>query len=445
MADTIAAIATAPGRGGIGVVRISGTNISEISRKICGDQELLPRHATLLNFLDANGETLDQGIALFFPAPHSFTGENILELQGHGGDIVLQQLLQRCIELGARLAEPGEFTQRAYLNDKIDLAQAESIADLIDASSEQAAKCAVRSLSGEFSQAITRMVNEVIELRMLVEASLDFPEEELDLLEHAHVREKFDVIQGHLKSVFDNARQGSLLREGMHVVLIGQPNVGKSSLLNCLAGEDVAIVTEIPGTTRDTIRQHINIEGVAIHIIDTAGLRETQDRIEEMGIARTWDAIRRANVALILIDSIQGMTVEDSEIIAKLPSELPLLRVFNKIDILGQNPRVVTEEGYTDIYLSAKEKHGVELLREQLLATIGWHQTGEGIFLARERHLAALRSAHEALCAARISVSSLEIMAEELRRCQEYLSSITGEFTSDDLLGEIFTRFCIGK
>lgn len=445
MADTIAAIATAPGRGGIGVVRISGPNVIEISRKICGTQSLIPRQATLLNFLDENGDILDQGIALFFPEPHSFTGENVLELQGHGGNVVLHRVLQRCLTLGARLAEPGEFTQRAYLNDKIDLAQAESIADLIDASSEQAAKSAMRSLNGEFSQAINSVVEELIELRMLVEATLDFPEEELDILERTDVSGKFVRIEDHLERVFDNARQGSLLREGMHVVLIGQPNVGKSSLLNSLAGEDVAIVTDIPGTTRDVIRQNISIEGVAVHVIDTAGLRQTRDRIEEIGIARTWTAIGHANVALLLIDATQGITKEDDEIIAKLPENLPLLRVFNKIDLLDEEPCVEKGGRVTDVYLSAKNRRGVDLLRQQLLMTIGWQQTGEGVFLARERHLNALRIAQEALRNAKVATQSLEILAEELRLCQESLASITGEFTPDDLLGEIFTRFCIGK
>ncbi|MBS4056811.1 MAG: tRNA uridine-5-carboxymethylaminomethyl(34) synthesis GTPase MnmE [Bacteroidales bacterium] len=445
MADTIAAIATAPGRGGIGVIRISGANISDILRQICGESELLPRQATLLNFLGENRETIDQGIALYFPAPFSFTGENVLELQGHGGNVVLHRLLERCIHLGARLANPGEFTQRAFLNDKIDLAQAESIADLIDASSEQAAISALRSLNGEFSKAINQVITELIELRMLVEATLDFPEEELDILDNGDVLVKFDTIESHLSQVFDSARQGSILREGMHVVLVGQPNVGKSSLLNCLAGEEIAIVTEIAGTTRDAIRQNIQIEGVAVHIIDTAGLRKTNDLIEEIGISRTWEAIRQANVALILIDATQGLTTEDSEIIEQLPSGLPMLRIFNKIDLLKQAPRVDQHDGIADIYLSAKERTGVEILRQQLLSKIGWHQTGEGVFLARERHLVALRNAHTSLSRARSSLMSLEIAAEELRQCQESLSCITGEFTSDDLLGEIFSRFCIGK
>lgn len=445
MADTIAAIATAPGRGGIGVVRVSGSNIQELIRSICGDKPLKSRQATLLNFLDEQGITIDQGIALYFPAPHSFTGENVLELHGHGGDVVLRRVLERCLSLGARLAEPGEFTQRAYLNDKIDLAQAESIADLIDASSEEAVKSAIRSLSGEFSRTITSLIEELIELRMIIEATLDFPEEELDILQNERVHSRFEVIQTRLNQVFDSARQGILLREGMHIVLIGQPNVGKSSLLNCLAGEDVAIVTEIAGTTRDSIRQHIQLEGVAVHVIDTAGLRQTHDVIEELGIAKTWDAIQRADLALLIIDGAKGVTDEDAGIIRRLPSSLPVIRVFNKIDLYRQFPRVELGKEFTDIHLSAKQGVGIDLLRNQLLSTIGWRQTGEGVFLARARHLEALKNARTALMRAREALGALELVAEELRLCQESLSSITGEFTSDDLLGEIFSRFCIGK
>lgn len=445
MADTIAAIATASGRGGIGVVRLSGKNLWPLIEAISGKSSLAPRSATLSNFQGSNGEVIDQGIALYFPAPHSFTGEDVLELQGHGGTVVMRLLLQRCLELGARLAEPGEFTRRAYLNDKIDLAQAESIADLIDAASVEAAKSAMRSLKGDFSQAVHQLVEQLIGLRMLVEATLDFPDEEIDFLTSADAFGKLANIETQLAKVFENARQGSLLREGMQVVLIGQPNVGKSSLLNRLAGEEVAIVTPIAGTTRDAIRQHIEIEGVAVHIIDTAGLRATHDEVEKIGIARTWAAVAHANVAVLLIDSVLGVSAEDRDIIDQLPASLPLVRVFNKIDLHDEKPHIEEQPRGADIYLSAKTGEGLDLLRQHLLGVIGWKHAGESVFLARERHLQALREAREHLVWARNNAGQTELLAEELRLAQEALSTITGEFTSDDLLGEIFSRFCIGK
>lgn len=445
MADTIAAIATAQGRGGIGVVRISGQDLRPLMQAITGKPVLKPRLAILSDFLDAEGLTIDRGIALFFPAPHSFTGENVLEFQGHGGPVVLQMLLQRCIGLGARLAEPGEFTQRAFLNNKLDLAQAESVADLIDAASCEAAKSAMRSLKGDFSLAIRTLVNQLIELRMLVEATLDFPDEEIDTLMEDKLQTRLYEIIHQLRHVFENAKQGSLLREGLHVVLIGRPNVGKSSLLNRLAGEEVSIVTPIPGTTRDAIRQHIQIEGVALHLIDTAGLRESTDEVEKIGMARTWAAIEQANVAILMVDAVEGLTHEDEEIISQLPARLPLLRVINKIDCSGLEPRLERCQHGVEIYLSAKTGVGLDLLRHQLLEAGGWHHSGEGIFLARERHLGALREASQHLRDAGDNVQQLEILAEELRLAQEALSTITGEFTPDDLLGEIFTRFCIGK
>jgi tRNA modification GTPase len=401
--------------------------------------------AALSNFLDACGEVIDQGLALFFPAPHSFTGEDVIELQGHGGSVVMHLLLQRCLELGARLAEPGEFTRRAYLNDKIDLAQAESVADLIDAASVAAAKSAVRSLRGDFSNAIHALVEKLIDLRLLVEATLDFPDEEIEFLTSGGAFGRLDEVANQLLRVYESARQGSLLREGMHVILIGQPNVGKSSLLNRLAGEDVAIVTSVAGTTRDAIRQHIEIEGVALHLIDTAGLRETSDEVEQIGIARTWAAIGQANVTVLLVDAAQGITEDDRKIICKLPSSLPIIRVFNKIDRYGQRPHVEKRDSETDIYLSAKTGDGLDLLRKCLLDVIGWHHAGEGVFLARERHLQALQEAQKRLGLARDNAGRIELMAEELRLAQEALSMITGEFTPDDLLGEIFSRFCIGK
>lgn len=438
--DTIAAVATAPGRGGIGVVRISGKQLSAFAAAILGCAPQ-PRVARLCNFRNSQGEALDTGIALYFPAPHSFTGEDVLELQGHGGPAVLQLLLARCFELGARAAQPGEFTRRAYLNDKLDLAQAESVADLIDAASAEAARCALRSLVGEFSQRIHALVDALINLRMLVEATLDFPEEEIDFLHAADVSGKLAAIQRALDEVRRSARQGSLLREGIRVVLIGQPNVGKSSLLNRLAGQEVAIVTAVAGTTRDTVRETIQLQGVPLHIIDTAGLRHTDDEVERIGIARTWEAIRQATVALLLVDAQHGVTAAEHAIIAALPAALPLLTLHNKIDLSHQAPR---KHG-SALYLSAKTGEGIDNLRAELLDIAGWQPEGEGLFMARERHLQALEQAALHIEQARQSVARLEFFAEELRVAQIALSSITGEFSADDLLGEIFSRFCIGK
>lgn len=443
-ADIIAAIATAPGRGGIGVVRVSGAGLGDFCRAILGKIPS-PRVATLSGFLAEDGSVIDQGIALYFPAPHSYTGEDVLELQGHGGDAVLRLLLSRCFSLGARPATPGEFTQRAFLNDKMDLAQAESVVDLIDATTAEAAKTAMRSLRGEFSLAIQQLVEALISLRMLVEATLDFPEEEIDFLVAADALGRLAAIKAQLERVFRQAKQGSLLREGMHIVLIGQPNAGKSSLLNQLAGEEVAIVTPVAGTTRDAIRQHIEIDGVALHFIDTAGLRDTVDEVEKIGIARAWSEIRQANAALLLIDATRGVAKEDLEIIAELPPGLPLVRVFNKIDLLERGPEAVIADAATDIYLSAKTGAGLGLLHRHLLQIVGWQHGGEGVFMARARHLSALREAGEHLALAGTCDGQVELFAEELKLAQNALSSITGEFTADDLLGEIFSRFCIGK
>ncbi len=438
--DTIAAVATAPGRGGIGVVRISGNQLTAFAKAILG-QELRPRVAQLCGFRGSQGDALDEGIALYFPAPHSFTGEDVLELQGHGGPAVLQLILSRCFELGARPAQPGEFTRRAYLNDKLDLAQAESVADLIDAASAEAARCALRSLTGEFSRRIHELVEALINLRMLVEATLDFPEEEVDFLKAADAFGKLAAIQTALEKTRQGAHQGSLLREGIRAVLIGQPNVGKSSLLNQLAGQDVAIVTAVAGTTRDTVRETIQIQGVPLHIIDTAGLRETADEVERIGIARTWVAIRQASVALLLVDAQHGITAAEQEIIAALPNTLPLLTIHNKID-LNQEPN--RKQG-NDLYLSAKTGEGVDALRTELLKIAGWQPEGEGLFMARNRHLVALTQAALHIEQASQSGGRLEFLAEELRLAQNALSAITGEFSADDLLGEIFSRFCIGK
>ncbi len=438
--DTIVAIATPPGRGGIGVVRVSGPASRAIAQGVLGRLPA-PRHATLADFLDAQGQALDQGIALFFPAPHSFTGEDVLELQGHGGPAVLRLVLERCLELGARLAEPGEFTRRAYLNDKLDLAQAESVADLIDAASTQAAKSALLSLRGEFSRDIHALVERLIELRMLLEATLDFPEEEIEFLEAAAARDRLAALQTRLDQVLARARQGSLLREGLHVVLIGRPNVGKSSLLNRLAGEDIAIVTPVAGTTRDTLREEIQLDGIPLHIIDTAGLRETTDEVERLGIARTWAAIEKAHLALLVVDASRGLAPEDQAILDRLPAGLPVLRVFNKIDLVGGEPRAEADS----VHLSAKTGQGMALLHGRLLALAGWQQTGEGTYMARARHVAALQQAREHLAAADRLWGQLELVAEELKLAQNQLNTITGEFTPDDLLGEIFSRFCIGK
>jgi tRNA modification GTPase len=437
--DLIAAIATAPGRGGVGVVRVSGADVAPLAAAILG-REPTPRHATFSRFLDRDGLAIDEGIALYFAAPHSFTGEHVLELQGHGGPVVLDLLLQRCIELGARLAEPGEFSRRAFLNGKLDLAQAEAVADLINAASAEAARSAVRSLSGAFSARIAELLEGLTRLRMLVEATLDFPEEEIDFLKQADAFGRLDRLDARLAAVRVQARQGALLREGLTVVLIGQPNVGKSSLLNQLAGFEAAIVTEIAGTTRDTVREAIQIQGVPLHIVDTAGLRETEDAVEQLGIARTWAAVEKADVALLLVDAAHGLGEHEAAILARLP-EVTRLTLHNKIDVTTEAPRAQGDE----IWLSAKTGAGVELLREKLLEAAGWQAAGEGTFMARTRHLEALGRAASHLAAARDAAAQLELFAEELRLAQAALSEITGEFTADDLLGEIFSKFCIGK
>lgn len=447
--DTIAAIATPPGRGGIGIVRISGKNLKQLAKIILGKLPK-PRHAELLNFLDHDNQIIDQGIALYFPTPNSYTGEDVLELHGHGGPAVINLLLARCMQLGARLAEPGEFTLRAFLNEKLDLAQAEGVADLIEASTANAARCAIRSLHGEFSSTIHQLVSALINLRVLVEATLDFPEEEIDFLHSAHAAEQLTSIQEKLEQVLAASRQGNLLQEGIKIVLVGQPNVGKSSLLNQLAGDEIAIVTAIPGTTRDTIRQSIEIEGIPLHLIDTAGLRETSDIVEQHGIARTYAAIEQADLVLLLVDSRHGVTEADHSVLERLPEQLPVLTVYNKIDLSGKPPHIAENTSGTTIYLSAKNGAGITLLKTALLKTAGWQANiaGEGAYMARQRHLQALTHTKELLENAAIwlqTADQLELLAEELRLAQQALSSITGEFTSDDLLGEIFSSFCIGK
>jgi tRNA modification GTPase len=457
--DPIAAIATAPGRGGIGVVRVSGADLATVVDAVCG-RALVPRVATLLPFPAADGGPIDQGIAIHFPAPHSYTGEEVLELQGHGGPVVMQLLLERVLEAGAgigmRVAAPGEFTRRAFLNDKLDLAQAEAVADLIDASTAQAARSASRSLTGAFSKAVHAVVDALIELRMLVEATLDFPEEEIDFLEASDARGRLASLRIALDALLADARQGALLREGMHVVLAGAPNVGKSSLLNALAGAEVAIVTPVAGTTRDRIVQAIQIDGVPLVVVDTAGLRDTVDTVERIGIERTWEELARADVIVHLGVAGAGDAVRDARaaleedldagIAARLPGDKPILRVWNKIDAAGLPARAV---GAESVWLSARTGEGIDLLRARLLELAGWHGGGEGMFIARERHLQALRSARDHLGVAHEHASRradvLDLFAEELRLAQEQLGSITGEFGADDLLGEIFGRFCIGK
>ncbi len=441
-ADTIVAIATAQGRGGIGVVRVSGQRTEALAQEILGKLPVA-RHATYSNFLDENGDTLDQGVALFFSAPYSYTGEDVLELQGHGGTAVLQLLLRRCLGLGARLAQPGEFTRRAFLNNKLDLAQAESVADLIDANTVEAARSAMRSLRGEFSAAIYGMVDKLINLRMLVEAMLDFPEDEVDTIDMERRDALLNSVRLHLQHTLDSAKQGSLLREGAYVVIAGQPNVGKSSLLNRLAGEEVALVSEIPGTTRDVIRQEIQICGVPLHIMDTAGLRESEDAVESMGIARAHQTMSRADLILLLLDASKGLMVQDEAILAGLPTDTPRLLVFNKIDLLGDSDSASGSAPF--IGVSAKTGEGIEELRGKLLEMLGWRDQESGVFMARERHVRALTQAQSHLNQAREELSSAELFAEELRLAQRALNEITGEFTADDLLGEIFSRFCIGK
>ena len=441
--ETIAAIATAPGRGGIGVVRLSGPGLVDIAVALSGKVPA-PRRATLANFRAADGKVIDSGLLLHFPAPHSFTGEDVLELQGHGGPVVLQMLLARVLDLGARLAEPGEFTRRAYLNGKLDLAQAEAVVDLIDASTAAAARSAVRSLRGEFSEEVHALLAQLTELRALIEATLDFPEEEIDFLEAADAFGRLDRLQQRLARTFDRAQQGRLLQAGLHVVLAGQPNVGKSSLLNGLAGEDLAIVTPIAGTTRDVVRSTLQVEGIPLHIIDTAGLRATDDEIEKIGIARTWREIESADVVVLLVDARSGVGDADRDILTQLPAQLARITVYNKVDLAGRAAERHEETDGAAIALSAKFGQGVDLLRQELLRIAGWHPA-EDVFTARERHLRALTATCEHIAAARAQLPQLELFAEELRLAQSALSTITGEFSSDDLLGEIFGRFCIGK
>ncbi len=456
--EPIVAVATAPGRGAVGIVRASGRDLAPLIDAVCG-RKLEPRHATYLPFRDASGQPIDQGLAIWFAAPHSYTGEAVLELQAHGGPVVLQLLLARCLEAGARiglrLAEPGEFTERAFLNDKLDLAQAEAVADLIDASTEAAARSASRSLSGAFSSEVGALRDELVSLRMLVEATLDFPEEEIDFLQQADARYRLAELAAAVSAVLVRARQGALLREGIKVVIAGQPNVGKSSLLNALAGAELAIVTPIPGTTRDKVSQTIQIDGVPLHVVDTAGLRDDvpgQDEVERIGIARAWAEIEGADAVLFLHDLTRlgdaGYEAGEARIAARLPTaDARLVHVYNKVDLTPAALAGTKDPGA--IVLSARTGAGLDTLRSKLLALAGWHAQPEGLFAARARHVQALRCAQAHLAQAQESLAgptpALELLAEELRLAHACLGEITGQFSADDLLGEIFGRFCIGK
>jgi tRNA modification GTPase len=446
--EPIVAIATAPGRGAVGIVRASGRNLTPLVHAVCG-KTLLPRHATYLPLRDARGEVIDHGLAIHFPAPHSYTGEEVLELQVHGGPVVLQLLLARCLEAlpAARIAQPGEFTERAFLNGKLDLAQAEAVADLIDASTEAAARSANRSLEGAFSREIGRLREALVQLRMLVEATLDFPEEDIDFLRQADAQGQLVRLKTQLQTVLEQARQGSLLREGIKVVIAGQPNAGKSSLLNALAGAELAIVTPIAGTTRDVVQQTIQIEGVPLHVVDTAGLRDSQDEVERIGIERAWAQIASADAVLFLHDLTRQADADyraaDEALGLRLPSTVPVIHIWNKLD------QVSAPVNLSGIALSAKTGAGLDVLRQTLLRTVGWQSAPEGLYLARERHVQALRRVNQHLEVAGTHLEepslALDLLAEELRLAQNALNEITGEFTSDDLLGVIFSRFCIGK
>ncbi|WP_028670318.1 tRNA uridine-5-carboxymethylaminomethyl(34) synthesis GTPase MnmE [Saccharospirillum impatiens] len=449
--DTICALATPPGRGGVGIIRVSGLRAADIAIAILGHRPQV-RNAHYGPFLDADQQPLDEGIALFFANPHSFTGEDVLELQGHGGPVILDLLLQRVMALGARLARPGEFSERAFLNDKLDLAQAEAIADLIDASSSEAARSAVRSLQGAFSKEIHSLVEQLTRLRIYVEASIDFPEEEIDFLSDGKVQSDLAAIIAQLNRVTETANQGSLMRDGMTVVIAGRPNAGKSSLLNALAGNDRAIVTDIAGTTRDVLREHIHIDGMPLHIIDTAGLRDTPDAVERIGVERAWQEIEQADRVLLMVDASETDATEPAllwpDFVHRLPDSAAITVVRNKIDITEESPGLSTDNSQSVVRLSARDQIGLDALRAHLKQLMGYESAREGGFIARRRHLEALYQAQAFLHAGEdqlLGAAAGELLAEDLRQAQNALSEITGEFTSDDLLGRIFSSFCIGK
>lgn len=444
---TIAAIATPPGTGGVGIIRLSGPQAQAIANKLAGS---LPkaRFAGFRRFKDKNQQTLDEGLMIFFPAPHSFTGEDVVEIQGHGGTVVMNLLLARCVELGAALAKPGEFSERAFYNNRLDLAQAEAISDLISSGSSQAAKAAIRSLQGIFSEQIQALVESLIQLRMYVEAAIDFPEEEVDFLSDGHIANALVDIRRQFNHIEANAKQGKIMRDGMTVVLAGQPNVGKSSLLNCLTGEDTAIVTNIPGTTRDVLKEQINIEGMPLHIVDTAGLRESNDEVEKEGMRRAHIEISKADRLLLLVDIRRGLGTVEKELLSQLPKGAAVTLVRNKADLADTPPSVDETAVQAVINVSAKQQQGIENLRTHLKTVMGFEPQAEGIFMARQRHLDALKKARQHLENAVEQLHTYaagELVAEELRLSQQFLSEITGEFTSDDLLGRIFSSFCIGK
>lgn len=450
--DTIAAQATAPGRGGVGIIRISGPEVINVAQAILGKLPEL-RKAEYLTFYDLNKQPLDQGIALYFKGPNSFTGEDILELQGHGGPVILDMLLKEVLSLPkVRMANPGEFSEQAFLNDKLDLTQAEAIADLINSSSEQAARCALHSLKGEFSNLVNQMVENTIHLRMYVEASIDFPEEEIDFLADKKIVNDLKAIIEQVENVQKQAQQGAIIREGMRVVIAGRPNAGKSSLLNALSGRESAIVTDIEGTTRDVLSEQIHIDGMPLHIIDTAGLRESADKVEQIGIERAWQEINQADRVLLMVDSTKQQTQDLTEIwpefFQQLPKNIGLTIVKNKADISGSATGLSKENEIPIITLSAKTGDGIKQLKEHLKEIMGYQGSNEGGFMARRRHLVALENAHHHLIIGLDQLESFvagEILAEELRLCQQELNKITGEFTNDDLLGQIFSSFCIGK
>ncbi len=451
MSDTIVAQVTSPGRSGVGIIRVSGPKVREIAQAIIGTVPK-PRYAHYSSFYDQHGQIIDVGLVLFFPGPHSFTGEDVLEFQGHGGSVVLNQLLQQIINLNVRMARPGEFSERAFLNDKIDLTQAEAIADLIDANTTQAAQAAIRSLQGEFSHKIKDLVDNLIELRIFIEGAIDFPDEEIEFLNNFHITDKLKALLSSIELIQLSAKQGVLLRDGLNIVIAGKPNAGKSSLLNCLSGHDSAIVTDIPGTTRDLLRVSINLDGIPLHIIDTAGLQETADRVELEGIKRARNAIKNADHILLVVDSQTVKEIKPiqlwHEFFEHLPEQHNITIILNKADLTQTSPDLIQQDHFVIIKLSAKTGDGIDLLRNHLKSCAGYQSGTEGSFSARSRHLDALARAHFTINHGLVQLEtncSSELLAEELKQAQYMLSEITGDFSSDDLLGKIFASFCIGK